>query len=156
MKNLIYLTVILLSNSCSNTKTSTSISERDSLNLEKTLIEIKNYNFQECYRVSENATYERIGVNKNDTSCKKVNDLSTYYFTSISKLDLNFVMNDRNREKLVQKWVNKKEYNPYVNPPDFPDGSLNMIRALDFYNSKDMSVYIDSIRQSEIRNLKTK
>ncbi len=57
---------------------------------------------------------------------------------------------DKNKEKLIEKWVNTDKY--YTLPErvdkEHPDGSLDLAKAIDFYNSKDLDVYIDSLRKS--------
>jgi len=109
------------------------------------------------YTNSKKLTYERMGVDTKD-SCfesKEITDLTTYYYVNNSEIDLHLIYEDSNRIKLISKWVNYKEYIPFVHPPDHPDGSLDMVKALDFYNSKDLKKYIDSIRKVELQKINT-
>ena len=118
--------------------------------LEKSLQALKDWSFSECYTQSEYNTYKRLGIDIQDSCFIKSHaaDLTGYYYVNSSDIDLHWVFEDSNRIKLVSKWVNKAEYTPRpINPPDFPDGSLNMVRALDFYNSDDLKKYIDSVRK---------
>ena len=65
------------------------------------------------------------------------NDASGYMH--ISNLDIIF-FKDPNLQKIIIKWA-EKEYKAYE------DGkNLNTMKCLDFYNSKDLKIYLDSVR----------
>lgn len=153
MRNILYLILVIISLFGCNSKqlrSNSSISKEDSTKLEEALRVLKKWNFVECYSLSETNTYKRMGI---DLSSRRVKNLSLYYYINNTSIDLHYVFEDQNRKRLVEKWVNKEGYIPFVNPPDFPDGSLDMVRALDFYNSEDMRVYIDSVRQVELKRI---
>ena len=141
---------------CNKQKSEKQISKRQ-IQIEENLIALKNWCFIECYSESQKLTYKRIGINTKDScfSSKQINDLTKYYYVNNSGIDLNIIFKDSNRVRLIEKWVNKEGYVPFVNPPDFPQGSLDMVKALDFYNSEDLKKYIDSIRKIELKKINT-
>ncbi len=153
MKKIIYsiLFMVLLGSCVPRQPREISVSKEDSLELERSLLALKNWSFNECYSLSMIETYKRLKVDIND-SCR-VNNLTGYYYINNTEIDLYWIFEDKNRQKLINKWVNKEGYTPFVNPPDFPDGSLDMVRALDFYNSEDLKIYIDSVRHAEYKKL---
>jgi hypothetical protein len=157
MEKTIYFIALIIFFSCNSREQNiySNISKKDSIRIEKKLLALKNWSFKECYSKSEMETYKKKGKIFNDTICR-INDLTEYYCTNNSDIDLTYIFEDNNRKNLISKWVNKKEYIPYVNPPDFPDGSLNMVRALDFYNSLDLKKYIDSVRTIELNKISHK
>jgi hypothetical protein len=158
----IYFFVMLLLCSCSSktmSKKESLLSKKDSIEVEESMNGIKNITFNECYYKSKLNTYKRLGVNDSNECFsslnKKVKDLTGYYYMNNSFINPKWIFDDKNRDKLLNKWINDKKYIPFVNPPDFPDGSIDMVRALDFYNSKDMAVYIDSLRIVRIKEIIT-
>ena len=123
---------------------------------EKSQKKKKNWSFSECYTQSKYNTYKRLGIDIKDSCFTKSNvaDLTGYFYINNSDIDLHLIFEDSNRIKLVEKWVNDINYIPKpINPPDFPDGSLDLVRALDFYNSEDLKKYIDSLRNNKSINI---
>lgn len=99
--------------------------------LEKELVKIKNQAFCDCY-------YE---VTKNEPV--KYSDGSTY--VQVIDLKNEYIFGNENYRKIIDNWV-KKEYKSYD-----PDNNLYLMKCLDFYNSKELEKFIDSIRQKEIK-----
>lgn len=140
----------LLNSSCNkNVKLTKSLSNKDSLQIENSLKALKNWCFNECYFMAEAETYKRMG--RNSDCIFKMPNLTNYYYVNNSGINLSLLFEDFNRVKLIAKWVSKKEYLPFIFPPDHPDGSINIVRALDFYNSEDLKNYIDSARIVETK-----
>lgn len=102
----------------------------DSLEFE--LQKLKNQAFCDCFNQA------LINANAKIT----VPDGSNYI--QISDLDINYFNNSYLKE-LIKDW-NKKEYISYNE-----ENKLYLMRCLDFYNSEDLELYIDSIRKIEIR-----
>jgi hypothetical protein len=148
---------LLISCSKVTVQKESTLNYQDSIELEESMLGIKNITFNECFYKSRINTYKRLKLDENDECYKKVllelKDLTGYHYMNNTYIDPKWIYRDENREKLLSKWINKKEYIPFVNPPDFPDGSLDMVRALDFYNSKDMKLYIDSLKQVRVKEL---
>lgn len=71
----------------------------------------------------------------------------------IAEFDLQLYTEDKNKDRLIKKWLNKKEYIPLLRSPEYTYGSLDMRRSLDFYNSDDLKQYIDSLRQIKYKRL---
>jgi len=65
-------------------------------------------------------------------------------YIQISDLTIKYAR-DENADRLIKRWVEKKykSYNPKQN--------LYLMRCLDFYNSNDLKLYIDSVRQIELK-----
>jgi len=101
----------------------------DSLEIE--LQKLKNQAFCNCFNQAL----------KNTNATITVPDGSDYI--QIFDLDLAY-LNSNHLWKLIDDW-NKKEYIAYNE-----ENKLFLMRCLDFYNSKDLELYIDSIRQVEI------
>ncbi len=118
------------------------VTKVDSANIENTLLANRNVIFFELYEKSKMFTYKR----KHMIICDTLKDRS---FEMNDDFDLHLT-GDKNKEKLIEKWVNTDKY--YILPErvdkEHPDGSLDLAKAIDFYNSKDLDVYIDSLRKS--------
>lgn len=72
------------------------------------------------------------------TSNSCVNDDASGYM-HISNLDIKY-FNDANLKRIINKWA-EKEYNAKDERKN-----LNTMKCLDFYNSKDLKNYLDSIK----------
>lgn len=123
-------------------KTVKKISKEDSLFIELGLLKYKNCLFSEVYHLGIKSTYKKLGYEQNIVP--KVNDL-TYYFYG-GDFNPEFMSKDVNRNKLLDKWLNDKTYETL---PEIVEGSLDIVRALDFYNSEDLKHYLDSLRVIE-------
>lgn len=99
--------------------------------LEGELVKIKNQAFCDCY-------YE---VTKNEPV--KYKDGSTY--VQVIDLKDEYIFGNENYRKMIDNWV-KKEYKSYD-----PNNNLYLMKCLDFYYSKELEKFIDSIRQKEIK-----
>lgn len=109
--------------------TSCSAQTKDN-KLEGELIKIKNQAFCDCY-------YEVI---KNESF--KYKDGSTY--VQLIDLKEEYIFGNENYRKMINNWV-KKEYKSYDS-----NNNLYLMKCLDFYNSKELEKFVDSIRQKEI------
>lgn len=99
--------------------------------LEGELIKIKNQAFCNCYnKATENEPV-------------KYKDGSTY--VQVIDLKEEYIFGNKNYRKLIDNWV-KKHYKSY----DLDD-NLYLMKCLDFYNSKELEKFVDSIRQNEIK-----
>ena len=125
-------------------KTNNKISKEDSLFVESELLKYKNCLFSEIYENGLKKTYKRLGYEQKI----KPKDL-TYYFYG-GDFNPEFMKNDNNRNKLITKWLNDKTYESV---PEIVDGSLDLVRALDFYNSEDLKKYLDSLRVIEYERI---
>lgn len=137
MKCIKYYIILLILLGCSyeptqNNKINKELNVKDSLNSE--LIMLKNQAFCDCYNRSIKKTGAQI-VPHDGSSYLQLSDLVVEYTF------------DPILDKLIEKWVNKK-YTSYCK-----DNELYLMRCLDFYNSKELNTYIDSVRQVEIKKL---
>ena len=150
MKAIIYFLLLFLFCNCQpkknisikEEKTVKKISKEDSLFVELELLKYKNCLFSEVYQLGIKNTYKKLGYEQNIEP--KVNDL-TYYFYG-GDYNPEFMKKDINRNKLFEKWLNNKTYESV---PEIVDGSLDIVRSLDFYNSEDLKHYLDSLRKIE-------
>jgi hypothetical protein len=152
-KNLVILMVMFLS-SCKTQGDKNDLTKEEILLIEKKIINVKNLCFNDLYYKSKLKTHKRLSkeVQICDES-SKIKNLTHFYYSQRDFIDLYEFSKDKNKEKLINNWLNKKEYIPIVNPPDYPNGSLDLVCALDFYNSNDLEMYTDSIRKSEQRKI---
>ena len=151
----ISLFVLLVCCCCKTKEKNKNLTEEEVEIIETTLLNVKNVCFDELLYESKQTTYKRMGI-KDSTlinEYKIIKNLTRFHYTQKEFINLLEFSNDKNRKILIDRWLNKKEYIPIVNPPDYPDGSLDLVRALDFYNSDDMKKYLDSIRQIEYKKL---
>lgn len=119
--------------SCNGEKQKKEKYEADTIDsLEIELVKLKNQAFCECYY---RALHE---VNGEITP----SDGSTYLQISVI---VQKYWNDENLKRLVLKW-NMKKYSSYSD-----SNKLYLMRCLDFYNSKDLKLYIDSVRRVELK-----
>ena len=146
-----YLTIVsillfLILQSCRKSESNSlvekyALSIEDSIQIEKELLNYKKCLFSEVYNRSREANYKRMHLEM-DT----VKDITYYFHSSFNKLWLN---EDKNRSRLLKKWLDKEVYIPIAKPPDHPNGSLDLARAIDFYESEELQKYIDSLRVNE-------
>lgn len=136
MNSLKYYFLIFILSGCSlptrDNITDKNLIVNDSLELE--LIMLKNQAFCSCF----NRTIKKAGTKMAPS------DGSNYLQLSNLVVEYTF---DPILNKLIEKWVNKK-YTSYCK-----DDELYLMRCLDFYNSKELNTYIDSVRQVEIKKL---
>ena len=157
MKIITILLLIIISQSCESNKFKSEdrketeknyLSKEDSIRLEKDILNYKNILFSYLYNDSKKQTYKKKGL----LVCDTLKDLTHLY--NSNTIDLRWVGEDKNRDKLLQTWLAKEEYYVHISdPPEIPDGSLDLTRALDFYNSKELNVFIDSLRRSEYKKI---
>lgn len=122
------------------------ISTKDSLFVEVELMQYKNCLFSSFYYFSMQKTYKKLGIKDNEIP--EVSDLTYFYYGG--EFNPEFMIDDPNREKMFNKWINNKKYEPVT---EIADGSLDIVRALDFYNSEDLNMYLDSLRQMEYKRI---
>lgn len=107
----------------------------DSLEVE--LQKLKNQAFCDCFNQAlKNANAE---ITVPDGS----------HYIQISDLDINY-FNNKDLRRIIGIWT-EKEYHAY-NEED----KLYLMQCLDFYNSRDLELYIDSVRQVEKVNWELK
>ncbi len=99
--------------------------------LETELLKVKNQAFCDCY-------YE---ATKNEPTQYK--DGSTY--VQIINLKEEYIFGNEHYRKMISDWL-KKDYKSYD-----PKNNLYLMKCLDFYNSKELEKFIDSIRKKESR-----
>ena len=99
--------------------------------LEGELVKIKNQAFCDCY-------YE---ATKNESV--KYKDGSSY--VQVIDLKEEYIFGNENYRKMIDNWA-KKEYKSYDS-----NNNLYLMKCLDFYNSKELKKFIDSVRQNEIK-----
>lgn len=136
MNSIKYYFLIIILSGCAHPTQNNNIDKipivNDSLELE--LIMLKNQAFCSCF----NRSIKKTGTQMTPP------DGSNYLQLSDLVIECTF---DPNLNKVIEKWVNKK-YISYCK-----DDELYLMRCLDFYNSKELNIYIDSVRQVEIKKL---
>jgi len=153
MKVLIVILLIVVNQSCDSNKINKNrevsnflITKDDSLYVEESLLHYKNVLFSRLYNTSKEETYKKKQLEFYDT----LPDITYYYY---NLQNLRWYPND-NLNKLLRKWLDKNEfYISKVYPPEHPDGSLDLARALAFYNSDDLKNHLDSLRQVEYKRI---
>ena len=65
-------------------------------------------------------------------------------------MDANLLKNDLSFDNLVKEW-HKKEYNAYPTDDNREKRYLTIMKCIDFYNSKKLELYIDSLRVKELK-----
>jgi hypothetical protein len=101
--------------------------------LENELLLLKNQAFCNCY----------FGALKEENA--HVNPLDGTSYLQLSDLAVKYT-NDVNLRRIINVWINK-EYISYLD-----SNKLYIMRCLDFYNSKDLEQFIDSVRNIEQTN----
>ena len=133
MKRMLIILSIVFSISCNGSHSksvNSKIRSNDTLEIE--LLKLKNQAFCDCYNEALKNTGAKI----------MPQDGSNYI--QISDLVLKYA-NDIHLRYIIEKW-NKKTYSSYS-----VDNKLYLMRCLDFYNSKDLELYIDSVRKVEFK-----
>ncbi len=100
--------------------------------LENELLKVKNQAFCDCY-------YE---ATKNESIQYK--DGSSY--VQIINLKEEYIFGNDHYRKMISDWI-KKDYKSYDS-----NNNLYMMKCLDFYNSKELAMFINSIRKNENAN----
>ncbi len=128
----------------------------DIYSLEKDLIVLKNITFINYLGELESLTYNKYGLEKRDSCFMKYNikDASIHQYINASNINLNYLFNDINRKKLIEKWIHKDFDLISIEGGDELKHSFNNFKALEFYNSNDLKSYIDSVRTIELEKLK--
>ncbi|WP_447636573.1 hypothetical protein [Flavobacterium microcysteis] len=153
MKSITLILFVVLAYSCHIKKEQKKdsgfpIPKKDSLFVEEELRQYKNCLFTEVYYRGLKRTYDRLGIDNKEF--KKVEKLDlTYYFYS-GEFNSAFMLDDKNRDKMFEKWLNDTKYGDV---DEIVKGSFDMVRALDFYNSEDIKVYLDSLRIVEYKRI---
>lgn len=122
------------------------ISTVDSIFVEQEILKYKNCLFSEIYHLGIKNSYQKFGYNENNIP--KLQDL-TYYFYG-GEFNPRFMEKDINRDNLIRNWLNDKRY---YDIPEIKEGSLDLVRALDFYNSKELEKYLDSLKKNEYERI---
>jgi len=133
MKRILIILSILFSISCNGSQPKSGnnkILSNDTL--ENELLKLKNQAFCDCY----NQALKNAGA--------KITHQDGSNYIQISDLVLKYA-NDIHLRSIIDKW-NKKKYTSYS-----VDNKLYLMRCLDFYNSNDLELYIDSVRRVEFR-----
>ena len=99
--------------------------------LENELLKVKNQAFCDCY-------YE---ATKKESI--KYKDGSSY--VQLINLKEEYIFGNQHYRKMISNWL-KKDYKSYDS-----NNNLYMMKCLDFYNSKNLQKFIDSIRKNENR-----
>ncbi|WP_445721378.1 hypothetical protein [Flavobacterium sp.] len=151
MKRIALTFILILTNKCqiANKKVfnlNEKITTKDSLLVEEELKQYKNCLFSSLYNLGLQKTYKRLGINNNEIS--SVKDLTYFYYSG--EFNPQFMIDDSNRERMFNRWINDTKYEPI---PEIVDGSLDIVRALDFYNSQDLKIFLDSLRQVEYKRI---
>jgi hypothetical protein len=127
-KNVLILFILL---SCH-----TIFGQKNSSAIEKELEKLKKQAVCDC-------------IEESYQNCDDINnDGSTY--TQIINLNGVYIINDKKYWAMIKKWLNIK-YKSHD-----PNNSLILMKCLDLYTSTELKLYIDSVRQNELRLLKIK
>lgn len=116
-----------------------------------TIVSLLSFTIRESIESKKNKFENELIMLKNQAFCnlfnvivnedkQKLIDDSDYF--QISELSEKYYRDER-LIKLIEKWRLKK-YKSYN-----PDNKLYLMKCLDFYNSKDLKVYLDSVRKVE-------
>jgi len=153
MKSITLILFVVLAYSCHIKKeqkkdSGFSIPKKDSLFVEEELRQYKNCLFSSFYYFGLKRTYERLGMDKEEFKKRAALDLTYYYYSG--EFNPAFMLDDKNRDKMFEKWLNDTKYGDV---DEIVKGSFDMVRALDFYNSEDVKVYLDSLRIVEYKRI---
>lgn len=125
MKTIYFLLLIIVS-SCS--------AQNENTKLENELLKLKNQAFCDCYYKATES--EKIAYN----------DGSSY--VQIINLKDEYIYGNQNYRNMINQWL-QKEYKSFD-----PKNNLYLMKCLDFYNSKELEKFIDSVRQNELQLMK--
>jgi hypothetical protein len=148
-----FITILFLFFNCS-TKINPK-KETNTINMD--LLCLKNHLFIIYLEKLEFDTNSKYGINKNDSCYLKthIQDVSTHQYINISRYNLNYINEDENSKKLIKKWIAKDDFDLIpIEDGDKIKHSFNYFKALEFYNSKDLNNYIDSVRTVELTKSK--
>lgn len=109
-------------------------------NKEDKLLILKNIAFCNCMEYE----YEQI-VKENPDLYFLFIDKSMEDYIVYGGLDVNLTKNNLSFDNLVKEW-HKKEYNAYPSEDNGRETYLTIMKCIDFYNSKKLELYIDSLR----------
>ena len=150
-----FVLILILLVGCTTTNTF-FIPTKDKEKIELLLSKYKKHAFLDLYRKSIKQAEKKYKLQKCDSLFDVTEmglyidySLPKYYFT---KEKPNY--SDYNYDKMIKKWLNKNY------PPDRPLDNPNIKtirefkRAFDFYESKDLQQYIDSLQQSFYKRYK--
>jgi len=112
-------------------------------NKEDKLLILKNIAFCNCMEYE----YEQI-VKENPDLYSLFIDRSREDYITYGGLDANLLKNNLSFDNLVKEW-HKKEYNTYLAEENRGKIYLTTMKCIDFYNSKKLELYIDSLRVKE-------
>ena len=107
------------------------------------LLILKNIAFCNCMEYE----YEQI-VKENPDLYSLFIDRSREDYITYGGLDANLLKNNLSFDNLVKEW-HKKEYNTYLAEENREKIYLTTMKCIDFYNSKKLELYIDSLRVKE-------
>lgn len=144
---IIISTIILFICNCSINKNDL-INSGDKEKIDLLLSKYKRYAFLDLYRKSIKQEEKKYNIKK----CDSLFDISSMELQNEYCLFVDFYSSqhpsyiDENYNKMIKKWLTK-DYSPYM-PLDNPNIKTVMEykRALDFYESRDLKNYIDSLR----------
>jgi len=98
--------------------------------LEEDLLKLKNQAFCDCYS----------SLPKGDT-----NDKSSY--NELIHLQKEYIFGNDKYFNMIDNWIKNHKYKSKD-----PKNNLNLMICLDFYNSKELKEFIDSVRENEKKN----
>lgn len=150
MKNirLIIISIIILFISNCSANKNDSINFEDKRKIEILLSKYKRYAFLDLYGRSIKQDHKKYNIKR----CDSLFDVSSMELQNEYCLFVDFYSAqhqsyiDENYNIMIKKWLDK-DYSPYM-PLDNPNIKTVMEykRALDFYESKNLKDYIDSLR----------
>ena len=114
-------------------------------NKDDKLLILKNIAFCNCMEYE----YEQI-VKENPDLYSLFIDRSREDYITYGGLDANLLKNDLSFDNLVKEW-HKKEYNAYLADDNREKIYLTIMKCIDFYNSKKLELYIESLRVKELK-----
>ena len=138
-----------------------TIADKASAKIEAQLYYLRIMMFEYCLSNSKKQSMERVGAKPIETT--DYHDLSStiiFQGGGVVKFseEKGYTFIDNNAVALIKKWL-KKDYMKayeidYCDANEDGKGGIDMLRAIDFYNSKDLGLYIDSVRQELWKNTK--
>ena len=112
-------------------------------NKDDKLLILKNIAFCNCMEYE----YEQI-VKENPDLYSLFIDRSREDYIAYGGLEANLTKNNLSFDRLVKEW-HKKEYNAYPADDNREKVYLTIMKCIDFYNSKKLELYIDSLKVKE-------
>lgn len=117
--------------------------QKKTKNKEDKLLILKNIAFCNCMEYE----YEQI-VKENPDLYSLFIDRSREDYITYGGLEANLTKNNLSFDRLVKEW-HKKEYNAYPADDNREKRYLTIMKCMDFYNSKKLELYIDSLKVKE-------